>query len=321
MHLSYAARRFAANPIIQPSMLNGTDGRNITGPSLIRVPDWVGNRLGNYYLYFAEHHGSYIRMAYADAVKGPWSVYAPGTLTFEQVRTQAARQTYPQEGEGTRHISSPDVHVDHVGKKIRMYFHVKLADPYIRWKHQSGVAVSADGIEFTLANPRPIGEPYFRVFTFDGFYYAVAAHAQLHRSSDGIHWEPANNRYFAGGAVDRIIGAYPRHTAVQLDGRILTVFYTRIGDAPERIMASTIALGGNWLDWRLSSPCEILKPEMNYEGASLPVRKSRMGVSYVEEHALRDPAVYQEGTAAFLLYTCKAEVGGIAIAELAKQSI
>jgi hypothetical protein len=299
-------------------MLRGADGRNIAGPSLIRVPDWVGNRLGNYYLYFAEHHGSYIRMAYADMLQGPWTIYGPGTLTVEQVRTQAARQACPYDGEGTRHIASPDVHVDHVGRKIRMYFHVKLADPYVRWKHQSGVAASADGIEFTLENSGPIGEPYFRVFAFDGFYYAVAAHAQLHRSSDGIHWEAARNVYFAGRAVDRIIGAYPRHTAVQLDGRTLTVFYTRIGDAPERIMASTITLTGDWLDWRLSPPSEVLKPEMNYEGASLPIRKSTIGVSYTENHALRDPAVYHEGSATFLLYTCKAEVGGIAIAELTK---
>jgi hypothetical protein len=300
-------------------MLRGTDGRNITGPSLIRVPDWISNRLANYYLYFAEHHGSYIRMAYADVLKGPWTIYAPGTLTVEQVRLEAARQAYPNEGEGTRHIASPDVHVDHAGRKIRMYFHVKLADPYIRWKHQSGVAASTDGINFTLENSGPIGAPYFRVFAFDGFYYAVAAQAQLHRSSDGIHWETNKNVHFAGKAVDRIIGAYPRHMAVQLDGRTLTVFYTRIGDAPERIMASTITLTGNWLSWRLSPPSEVVKPEMSYEGTSLPIRKSRIGVLYTEEHALRDPAVYQEGNATFLLYTCKAEVGGIAIAELMEQ--
>jgi hypothetical protein len=302
-------------------MMTGKDGRNITGPSLIRVPDWVSARLGNYYLYFAEHHGSYIRMAYADVLNGPWTIYSPGTLTVEQVRMQALRHAAPYGGEGTRHIASPDVHIDHLAHKIRMYFHVKLADPYIRWKHQSGVAVSADGIHFTLENSGPIGAPYFRVFTFGGFHYAVAAHAQLHRSFDGIYWEPTKSIYFAGSAVDRISGAYPRHTAVRLDDKTLTVFYTRIGDAPERIMASTATLTGNWLDWRLSPPLEIMKPETSYEGSSLPVRRSRMGVLYTEEHALRDPAVYQEGNDTFLLYTCKAEVGGIAIAELANKSI
>ena len=30
----------AQNPIIRPEMLPGSDGDNINGPSLIRVPDW-----------------------------------------------------------------------------------------------------------------------------------------------------------------------------------------------------------------------------------------------------------------------------------------
>ena len=37
-------------------------GGNIQGPSLIKVPDWVENPLGNYYLYFADHRGIYIRI-------------------------------------------------------------------------------------------------------------------------------------------------------------------------------------------------------------------------------------------------------------------
>ncbi len=37
-----------------------TDGSNIAGPSLVRVPDWVENPLGRYYLYFADHRGTYI---------------------------------------------------------------------------------------------------------------------------------------------------------------------------------------------------------------------------------------------------------------------
>ena len=44
---------------------------NINGPSVIRVPDWVENPLGAYYLYFAHHKGSYLRLAYADDLAGP----------------------------------------------------------------------------------------------------------------------------------------------------------------------------------------------------------------------------------------------------------
>ena len=56
--------RFIQNPIITPS-LDPRMGQNINGPSLIRVPDWLPNRLGNYYLYFAHHQGQYIRLAYS----------------------------------------------------------------------------------------------------------------------------------------------------------------------------------------------------------------------------------------------------------------
>ena len=30
---------------------------NINGPSLVRVPEWVEDPLGKYYLYFAHHRG------------------------------------------------------------------------------------------------------------------------------------------------------------------------------------------------------------------------------------------------------------------------
>ena len=66
-------------PIITPD-LHPSIGHNIQGPSLIRVPDWVSEPLGSYYLYFADHKGSYIRLAYADDLRGPWKIHPPGTL-------------------------------------------------------------------------------------------------------------------------------------------------------------------------------------------------------------------------------------------------
>ena len=44
--------RLADAPIIGPE-LHPSIGENIQGPSLIRVPDWVADPLGAYYLYFA----------------------------------------------------------------------------------------------------------------------------------------------------------------------------------------------------------------------------------------------------------------------------
>ena len=81
--LSITVERLGSGPIITPEM-DSRMGGNIQGPSLIKVPDWVENPLGKYYLYFADHRGTYIRMAYADEVTGPWTVHAPGSLTLEE---------------------------------------------------------------------------------------------------------------------------------------------------------------------------------------------------------------------------------------------
>ena len=46
-----STERLLTAPIITPS-LHPSIG-NIQGPAVIRVPDWVQNPLGAYYLYFA----------------------------------------------------------------------------------------------------------------------------------------------------------------------------------------------------------------------------------------------------------------------------
>jgi hypothetical protein len=74
--------RFVSNPIIRPDM-DGRMGDNINGPSLIRVPDWIADPLGRYYLYFAHHNGDYIRLASADDLAGSWTMHEPGVLPLE----------------------------------------------------------------------------------------------------------------------------------------------------------------------------------------------------------------------------------------------
>ena len=89
------ARRFPENPIITQDM-DAALGDSINGPSLIRVPDWLPNPLGRYYLYFAHHQGKNIRLAYADDLAGPWTLHLPGSLQMTDTPYQ-------------HHIASPDV--------------------------------------------------------------------------------------------------------------------------------------------------------------------------------------------------------------------
>ena len=68
------------NGLIIPPGISKEVGDNVQGPSLIKVPDWLDNPLGKYYLYFADHKGNHIRLAYSDHLKGPWKIHPGGSL-------------------------------------------------------------------------------------------------------------------------------------------------------------------------------------------------------------------------------------------------
>lgn len=279
--------RFARNPIIVPDM-DGRMGRNINGPSLIRVPAWLPDPLGRYYLYFAHHQGTYIRMAYADHLEGPWTMYTPGTLRLDET---------PFHG----HVASPDVHVDEARREIRMYCHGPEA-----WRGQmSRVAISQDGLRFTCL-PELLGVSYFRVFRWGEYTYALGMPGIFYRSRDGL-------TSFEQGPT--LFTKNMRHTAVKVDGNVLSVFYSNAHDCPEHILLATIRLTPDWMTWTASAPVSVLKPELEYEGVDCPLEPSERGWIPERAHQLRDPAIYREDGRTYLLYSVAGE-HGIAIAEL-----
>ncbi len=289
---SITAARCPDNPLITQES-SRTIGRNINGPSVIRVPDWLPNPLGKYYMYFGDHGGKFIRLAYADDPAGPWKVHESGTLRLEQATAFKG------------HIASPDVHVDDARKEIRMYFHGPAADRNGQW---TGVAISKNGLDFTPST-KILGKFYFRVFQWQGAYYAIAKNwnegwGELYRSPDGL--EPFELR---GNFLARM-----RHCAVTLRGDQLLVFYSRVGDEPERILLATVRLTDNWRDWQESDPIEVLQPEAPYEGIEFPLKPSRFG-SAIKVRELRDPCIFEEAGKTFLYYTIAGEMG-IAMARL-----
>ena len=56
-----------------------------------------------------------------------------------------------------------------------------------------------------------------------------------------------------------------RHVATLLRGAKLYIFFTAIGDSPERILLSTIELNSDWQTWQASVPVEVLRPAAAYE--------------------------------------------------------
>ncbi len=317
-------KRLLDAPIITPAT-HPSIGRNIQGPSLIRVPEWVGERLGKYYLYFADHKGSYIRLAYADDLLGPWKVHPPGSLQIakshfpsepppvdpESLERAKARRAATYGGNRlphsivkeftAPHIASPDVHVDDANRRIVMYFHGLEGFG----RQASRVALSTDGIDFA-ARPEIIGRTYLRAFRHAGKTFGIAMPGQVYRSDDGLS-------DFREGPL--LFNPDMRHCALLKRGDTLFVFWTQVGHAPERVLLSLVDLSVPWARWKESEPIEVLRPQRDWEGANEPIAPSIRSVAYGPVNQLRDPAIFEEDGRVYLLYAVAGE-SGIAIAEI-----
>lgn len=316
--------RIGNGPIIEPAT-HPSIGTNIQGPSLVAAPPWLAEPLGRYYLYFADHKGSHIRLATADFLDGPWTVHEGGALdlesscflteppeaTTEQLAhlraryEQALGATYAFEGlladAVTPHIASPDVHVDVDNQQVVMYFHGldSLGVQVTR------AAVSTDGLGF-VARPEVLGGPYMRMCRHDDWWYGLTMPGQLCRSRDGLTG-------FEHGPT--LFPSTMRHSALWCHDGQLDVIWSRVGDAPESLLVSTIQLGPDWLEWTASEPSVLLSPEHDWEGADLPNVASLRGGLHAPANQLRDPAVFIEDDRIYVLYAVAGE-SGIALAEL-----
>jgi len=101
-------------------------------------------------------------------------------------------------------------------------------------------------------------------------------------------------------------------------GNEIFVFYTRIGDAPERVYASHLLMENH--SPRLINEVEILRPLYRFEGSECNLEESSSGPSLRFENAVRDPYVFEEDGKYYLFYTIGGE-SGIAVCELNMQEI
>lgn len=278
------------NPIIHAGLCSSI-GTNINGPSLIKVPDWLPNPLGRYYLYFGHHNGKFIRLAYADDVTGPWQVYQPGVLPLADSLFAG-------------HLASPDVHVDPDLQQIRMYYHGSDTETDATTPQFTRVALSRDGLSFTVYE-EIVATSYMRVFFWQGYYYGFTMPGKLSRSINGLNdFEPGHS-VFEG----------VRHSAVRVIGERLQIFFSRIGDCPESILYCELDLKDDWTRWSVSDGVTVLKPEMDYEGAHEPDVPSVAGIAMEPVRQLRDPALFSQEDQSYLLYSVAGEQG-IALARI-----
>lgn len=315
------ATRIGDKPIITPNM-DARMGSNINGPAVVRMPDWAEGKLGAYHLYFSDHKGTYIRLAYADSILGPWTMHSPGVLDLRESLfsavdppepPEAARPAWAKKMKGGylyAHIASPDVHVDHADRSIRMYYHGLL------WNgdQQTRLAVSKDGIKFEPRSPL-LGPPYFRAFRFADHIYTITWGGELWRAAD---WQGPFERgpQLIPFRVRDGLGEGFRHGEVHRIGDTLYLFYTRMGDRPERILHTTVRLRGDWTSWAAGSSSTLLEPELDWEGADLALETSMMGAVDERVRELRDPCVFEDDDGRTYLLYCGAGERGIGIAML-----
>ncbi|MEQ1731856.1 MAG: hypothetical protein ABL982_26075 [Vicinamibacterales bacterium] len=318
-------RRFATNPLITVSS-SPTLGGNVNGPTVIRVPSWVDRPLGKYYMYFANHMGDFVRLAYADAVTGPWTILDSGVL---HVKDTVFFRPQPDPDE-TRadfytHVASPEILIDHERRRIIMWMHgwwtsgerwpssVPAARAWAREKgygQYTQVAESADGVHFTV-RPAITKTSYLRVFERSGSFYGVSRLGVISRASDPTAPFDLGPSLFRGTAYANRV----RQVALVPRGDHLVVFFTGISDAPERVLMSTVPLTGEWNTWQASTPVEVLAPQAAYECIDLPNVPSEPGDIDDPARQLRDPFVFEDEGRAFLFYSTCGEQG-IAAAEI-----
>lgn len=326
-------------PIITQDMFSAInrsiEGDNMNGPSLIRIPNWVNNPIGKYYLYFSHHRGRYIRIAYSQNVTGPYSLLSGGAVI--NISTPVS------------HLASPDVHINHPAKTITMYFHT--LDKTSIYGQLTQAFISYDGIHFQ-PHSSDIARYYFRRFQVLRDIFAIAPSNMgrdftlLHRPGRSESYRVSSNRTFF--PLARHVFPHPvRFNAI-------VALYSVLFDAPERIYCSRVNItynknrdvnarscpkfqfrikegiklpdgygkGVNDSDcnyvWVSEGPRQtVLLPDASFEGGDLPIRRSQNGPADEFVRELRDPYVFvdAETQQSYLLYTYGGEKG-IAIARI-----
>jgi hypothetical protein len=262
---------------------------------VIKVPDWVENPLGPYYMYFAHHGGKYIRLAYSDSPEGPWTVKPGGVLNLADTPNVFD------------HIASPEIFI--MADQIVMYFHGRC-DPAIGGQ-STHIAISPNGLEFT-AYPEKIALPYFRIIQIGEYFYGFAK-----KGDKGIRVYRGDSPLSTELEKGPLLLPKTRHVSLWLRENKLYIFHSRIGDYPESILVSMIDTNTNWEKWTASSPQLITTVEHDYEGVDLPLESSSGGTGHGSLHQLRDPYIFLEkyNNTGILYYTVKGEKG-IAMANI-----
>lgn len=314
--------RFSSNPLVnQTNMAPQCDNLyDVNFPSVVvNPPDWLLDRLELTLgcrpvalMWYSNHHGQQIYLMYTlVGVQGPWISYAPGTtLTLAAVLAAFNTSTNSTSAE----VASPDVYIDMVEREVRVYFHRRV--PTDNFAILTSAAFSPDGIHFDTIFTPAIVTAYARHFVWKGYFYLTDRSGFLWRSRDGLTNLEAGPTTIGDVFTNHSLvipgnnyTGYVRHLGLYLNGGVLYVYGTRVGDAPERILWTTVALTENWLNWTAAPVQEAFRPVMDYEGANLPIVPSVKGDAAGPVNQLRDPFPFSANGKCYIFTTIAGEQG------------
>ena len=268
---------------------NKKDGNNINGPSFIKVPEFVCNPLGKYYMYFGHHNGKYIRMAYSEEnIMGPYILFNEGKGVLSLENTP-----------GHGHISSPDVVIDEKNKNFILYYHCPYKNKNGKSPQTTFIAHSKDGLHFESTNIK-ISFPYFRHFEYKNEIYGIAMNnfvgSILYKHNNGVFIE-------YGKLLPK-----SRHTCGLNYNEKVYIFYSTIGDCPEHIYVCEIDIieQNNII---VKNKRTLVYPDFEFEHANLSPMPSKYGSEYEKINQLRDPYTYVENELIYLFHTVCGEKG------------
>jgi hypothetical protein len=234
------------------------------------------------------------------------------------------------------HVASPEIVIDDAERRFILYFHGRTTHEGVPMMVQhTFVATSADGLDFNGSiEPVMLGNSYFRVFNMSGHVYAIANSGTLYRAPSTAHpWEPPPDFDFSTELwtkrpdplipleINPVGGSMlTRHSWVWPQGDELRVFFTRVGDVPERIVVVRVDVrDADFGRWKPLPPVQdLLRAELPWEGGDLEPAPSKFDWALEPVNQLRDSFVFEDEGRFYLLYTGAGEAA-IGIAALAER--
>lgn len=247
------------------------------GDDNVNGPSMI-KRNGIYTLYYANHRGKSIRVMTGQSIDNMDIDSDPIMLEDTVCNT---------------HIASP--HAVVAGDVNILYFHGDCDDG----QHTFHAILDSNN---TLLEVTDSPEAHFYLKTHG--QYAIAKKGNecgIIYQASGYGWNP-------------IFELIPnmRHADIKIDGDVMTIFYTRVGDEPEHIRVAVL----NMITEEIINDYELLRPMEQWEGVDLPVQPSKFGASWSRVNQLRDPAFFEDDDGTNYLFYSYAGESGIGYVKL-----